>query len=313
MAEWSSLGLDFVTLRVFKAAVEEKSFANAAEREHIAASAISRRISEFENRIGITLLERHDRGVKPTAAGKVLMRHVESLFDIVQGTMSDLQSMTQGQTGEVRILANLATISSTLPETLGNIQKEHSGISLKLEQCNSEASLQRIRHGGADIAIVSGCDNFQGLTAFEYATEPLVLAVPPDHILCEKRDGLTIKDLKNVNYIGLRSNLQLHDLIVRKAIGYGFELQTTIIVDGFDSVGKYVAAGLGVAVMPECHAIEATQARGTVMIRLLDDWAIRKTHICAKSVSSLAPSVRIVLNAMLDEKSLSKIEQGYNI
>ena len=93
MAEWRSLGLDFVTLRVFKAAVEEQSFIGAAEREHLAASAISRRIAEMEARLGIELLRRHDRGVEPTQAGRVLMRHLESLFDIVAVTLSDLESL----------------------------------------------------------------------------------------------------------------------------------------------------------------------------------------------------------------------------
>jgi DNA-binding transcriptional LysR family regulator len=117
MAEWRNLGLDFVTLRVFKAAVEERSLVSAAEREHLAPSAISRRISDFEARLGITLLRRHDRGVEPTAAGQLLMRHVEALFNIVDMTMADLESLSLGQTGSVKILANLSTISGADAES----------------------------------------------------------------------------------------------------------------------------------------------------------------------------------------------------
>src|SRR4051812_39096145 len=52
---WAAIGLDLVTLRVFKAAVEERSLARAAEREHLALSALSRRIADMEARLGTTL------------------------------------------------------------------------------------------------------------------------------------------------------------------------------------------------------------------------------------------------------------------
>ena len=53
---WAALGLDLVTLRVFKAAVEERSLARAADRERLALSALSRRIAEMEARLGTALL-----------------------------------------------------------------------------------------------------------------------------------------------------------------------------------------------------------------------------------------------------------------
>ena len=302
MADWRSLGLDFVTLRVFKAAVEEQSFVSAAEREHLAASAISRRIADLEARLGIELLRRHDRGVELTPAGKVLMRHVKSLFDIVEVTLSDLESLTLGRSGEVRVSASLSAISSTLPRIIGEIKAEHPNLDLRLEQNNSEETLVSLHRGTADIGFVSGIDVVDGLTSFEILAEPLRVVLPRSHALATRSDGLKFADLTEVDYIGLRKDLALQQLISRKAIGHDMQMRITVTVDGFESLAKYVAMGMGVSIMPKFHADDAAKAHGVVAVPLLEEWAERKTHVCVKSIASLSPASKIVLEAILGEK-----------
>lgn len=300
MAHWRSLGLDFVTLRVFKAAVEEKSFVNAAEREHLAASAISRRIAELEGRLGIALLRRHDRGVEPTPAGHALMKHVESLFEIVEVMLNDLEALTLGETGEVRLLANLSTISSVLPPVLGRILREHADIDLHLEQRNSEDALIAVQRGTADIAFVTGVEIPPDVTAFEFMRDRLSLVLPASHPLCERPGSLGMPDLRGVNYIALRNDLALQDLIRRKATGEGFELAVSVIADGFDSLAKFVAAGMGITIIPNCHAREAQGKYDLEVLPLDEDWAERGTFVCVKSVAALGPAARLVLEKILD-------------
>lgn len=61
--------MDLPFLRVFVAAVEERSLARAGEREHVGTSAASKRMAELERQVGTRLLVRHGRGVTPTPAG----------------------------------------------------------------------------------------------------------------------------------------------------------------------------------------------------------------------------------------------------
>ena len=71
---------DPTSLRLFVAVCEERNIANAARREAIVPSAVSKRISQMELEAGVTLLERGRRGVSVTAAGEVLWRYArESL------------------------------------------------------------------------------------------------------------------------------------------------------------------------------------------------------------------------------------------
>lgn len=302
MADWRSLGLDFVTLRVFKAAVEEESFVGAAEREHLAASAISRLIAEMEARLGIELLRRHDRGVQPTQAGRVLLRHVDSLFDIVAVTLSELESLTEGKTGEVRIVASMSMVTSTLPKILGRIRNDFADIDLRLEQGNSEDIIAHLRHGAADIGFISGLTPPDDMTSYQFVSEPLEIVVAADHAFSSHVDGIRFGALDKCDYVALRGTLALQKLVERKAIGQGVELRQTAVVDGFDPLLKYVEADMGIAIMPRFHAREGAAHRAVVSVPLLEDWAVRTTYVCVNSVARLGPAARLVLDAILSQR-----------
>jgi len=302
MADWRSLGLDFVTLRVFKAAVEEQSLVAAAEREHLAASAISRRIAEFESRLGIELLRRHDRGVEPTAAGKVLMRHVKSLFDVVEVTLSDLESLTLGHTGEVRISASLSMISSLLPPILGEVRAAHPGIDLQVEQENSEDILTGLSRGTTDIGFISGIPAPDSLTCFDFIAEPLEVILPAAHPLAGLTEGVRLSQLTISDYVGLHSDLALQRLICRNAVGQEIDLRAIVTVGGFDTLARYVAVGMGVSIVPRFHACEACKLHGLVRLPLLEEWAVRKTQVCVRSVTHLSAAAKGVLDTILHKR-----------
>ena len=80
--------IDPTSLRLFIAGVREKSIAAAAERHHIAAAAVSRRLSDLEQTLGTVLLERTNRGVEPTPAGR-------SLVSLAQTALNELERIPQ--------------------------------------------------------------------------------------------------------------------------------------------------------------------------------------------------------------------------
>src|SRR5690349_6042697 len=75
-----AMRLDPTSLRLFVRIVEEGTIARAAEREHIAAAAVSKRMSELEDTLRTPLLIRTNKGVEATAAGRVLLRLARSVL-----------------------------------------------------------------------------------------------------------------------------------------------------------------------------------------------------------------------------------------
>ena len=83
-----NIRIDILTLQLFVAIVEEQSIAKAAEKKHIAVSAVSRRISDMEEMLKVDLLYRHSKGIEPTSAGFALLDHARTIL----GNLSQLQT-----------------------------------------------------------------------------------------------------------------------------------------------------------------------------------------------------------------------------
>ena len=68
--------LDPVSLRLFVAVMEENTIAAAAAREHLAASAVSRRLADLEGALQVELFTRSNRGTEPTAAAAMVLSSI---------------------------------------------------------------------------------------------------------------------------------------------------------------------------------------------------------------------------------------------
>ena len=97
---------DLTTLRMFLAVYRQGNMTKAAEREHIAPSAISKRIQDLELAIGAPLFYRHARGMTATPAGEALARHTAELFDDVNRMAAELSVFSAGEEGQARIHAH---------------------------------------------------------------------------------------------------------------------------------------------------------------------------------------------------------------
>jgi DNA-binding transcriptional LysR family regulator len=100
-----SRDIDPYTLRLFVEAAKEGSIGRTAEREHIAASALSRRIALLEHAIGVPLLERSSRGVALTDAGRIVFERGSKVDDAIRDLVRDVQLLTGQVWGTLRLFA----------------------------------------------------------------------------------------------------------------------------------------------------------------------------------------------------------------
>ena len=109
---------DLTTLRMFLAVYRQGNMTKAAEREHIAPSAISKRIQDLELEIGTPLFYRHARGMTATPAGDALARHTAGLFDDVNRMAAELSVFSKGEEGQARLHAHQSAVVQHLPQEL---------------------------------------------------------------------------------------------------------------------------------------------------------------------------------------------------
>jgi DNA-binding transcriptional LysR family regulator len=125
---------DPVSLRLFVAVCEERNIARAAERQAIAPSAVSKRISAMEAETGTQLLRRGRRGVVTTAAGDVLLRYARELLQSMDRAHAELGAFAAGVQGHVRVFASLSAIAECLPEDIGAFVRRYDKVRVSLDE-----------------------------------------------------------------------------------------------------------------------------------------------------------------------------------
>jgi LysR family nitrogen assimilation transcriptional regulator len=91
--------MQFRQLRYYVKIVDAGSFSRAAALIHIAQPALSQQIAELEARLGVSLLQRSARGVRPTAAGEILYREAFAILkqlDQLPGIVRSSNGVAQG-------------------------------------------------------------------------------------------------------------------------------------------------------------------------------------------------------------------------
>src|ERR1700759_1887487 len=107
--------MQFRQLRYFVKIVEAGSFSRAASIVHVAQPALSQQVAELEERLGVALLQRSARGVRPTAAGEIFYREASAILRQLDQVPATARSDPDQPEGVV----NLGLVSSLAPGLVG--------------------------------------------------------------------------------------------------------------------------------------------------------------------------------------------------
>lgn len=286
---------DLTTLKLFLAVVEEHSITRAAEREHITAPAISKRITELETALGVQLFDRLPKGIRATAAGEALAADVRSIFAILDRTENKLSEYADGNRGRIRIHANPSGISGALPAALREYLDTHPRVGIQLEEKHSVDVVRAVVEGEADIGIFAPHVPAEGLTVQPWQAIRLMLITPQEHVLA-KRKTISLAEAAAHDFVSLSDASSIGNLVLRVAAEQGVALKHRLQVDGFDGLRRMVQAGLGLAVLPEHCALPYSKAMGFHCIRLSDSWARYRLNICTREPRTLSMAARLLLS-----------------
>lgn len=286
--------VDFVTLRLFVAVADERSLTRAAEREHLALAAVSKRISDLEGQLGVSLLYRQPKGVELTPAGHALLHHARNLLDGLQQMDADLSEFSQGVKGHVRIHANTSAVIEFLPEDLSAFARLHPEVKIDLEERVSNDTLRALREGLTDIGVFAGHMPAEDLQVFGYREDSLVLVTPREHPLAAL-ESIALRDAAGFDFIGLQQDASLHVLLHQSAQQMGMPLRLRIQVRSFEAICRMIHTGMGIGVLPEQVVRNYLPALDVAIIPLVDPWARRELKIGVRSLESLSVTARQLL------------------
>lgn len=286
--------IDLTSLQLFVAVCELGSIGKAAEREFIAASAVSKRISDLEATLSTPLLYRHARGVALTPAGESLLHHARSVLFSLEKMQGELSEYAGGVRGHVRVHASISAIVQFLPEDLGAFIQKHSEVKIDLEEHLSTEVVRAVQEGAADLGICNTTDGAGSLQTLAYKTDQLVLIVPQAHELLACT-AIKFEDALDFDQVGLHANSSIYLAIRQAAAAVGRTIKLRIHVTGLEAMCRMIQNGLGVGVMPR-RAFELLHGAGHLhAITLTDVWATRSIDLVARDFSTLPVTARLLV------------------
>lgn len=286
--------VDLTSLHLFVAVVETGSIGKAAEREFIAPSAVSKRLSDLETALDTALLYRHARGVDLSPAGETFLHHARSVLFSLEKMQGELSEYAQGVRGHVRMHANISAIVQFLPEDLGAFIKLHEHIKIDLEEHVSTEVIAAVHEGTADIGICNPSVGVGGLQVRPYRHDNLMLVVPAGHELSEF-SALDFEASLQYDHIGLQSNSSIY-LAMRRAAGLaGKNIALRMQVTGLDAMCRMIHNGLGLGLIPDRAFALMRGVGDLVAIPLRDAWAKRDIQIVARDFATLPLTTRMLV------------------
>ena len=296
--------LDFSSLHLFVAVCECGSIGRAAQQEYMAASAVSKRLSDLEALFHTPLLQRLPRGVAPTAAGLCLLHHARAMIQQLHHMHSELDEYAEGVRGHVRVHASISATLQFLPEDLGSFSQIHSHIKIDLQEQLSVQVLQAVQNGQADVGIGSFIHGFSNLQTQPYRQDQLAVVMPRQHALAQ-RSTLLFSDTLHEDHVGLHDDSSVLQAMQHAAQMAGLPIRLRMQVSGLDAMCRMIANGLGLGVMPY-RAFELMGAtHGLVAVPLEDTWAKRQLWLVAQDFARLPHPAKLLCEHLLKHSSTS--------
>ncbi|MET0507802.1 MAG: LysR family transcriptional regulator [Burkholderiaceae bacterium] len=285
---------DLTSLAIFVAVADAANLTRAAAQQHLAVSAISKRITELEELAGTTLLQRHARGVTLTPAGQSLLHYARQMLQLVERMHGELSEYAGGLKGVIRVQASTSALVQFLPAELQSFLGRYPMIRLQIEERTGAAIVRAVVEGNADLGILGNHTPLRGLVSLPYHIDRLALAVPRSHPLA-RRKTVRFAETLEFDFVGPHAESSLWALMTEAAQGADRTIEPRIQVSSFECMCLLVESGLGIALLPERVIARHVELRQVSMVRLGDPWAQRQIVIVVRDLDSMASTTRALI------------------
>ena len=295
--------LNVARLKVLSEVARQGSFSAAADELSYTQSAVSQQIAALEAETGMTLLERRPRGVRLTNAGRTLVEHTEGILTRLRAAEEELSEIAGLRGGELR-MASFPTAGATLmPVAIAGFREAYPEVRLTLAEGEPEEIAPRLDAGEFDLALLfefsppderpageaksptadtknpavdpknpavdtktaAGAPARARLKRVELLEDPMHLALPRAHPLAGKR-SLRLEELRGEAWVQTSESSPCARHVVHSCRAAGFEPVVAFESDDYQTVQGLVAAGVGVALIPE---LALSVVREDIVVRTL--------------------------------------------
>jgi DNA-binding transcriptional LysR family regulator len=291
--------LNVTRIGVLREVARHGSFSGAAESLGYTQPAVSRQVATLEAETGTVLVKRAPNGARLTDAGEVLVRHADAIFGALDDAESELRAVMGLEAGRVRLATFSSAAASIVPLAIARFRAIHPSVELAVEMLEEEESIPRIRCGELDIALSNDADSTPGelIERIHLFNDPMYVALPTGHRLAQ-RPKLRLRDLADEPWmLGTTDTCPDARMFKRACHAAGFEPNIAFENDDYHALLGFVAAGVGIALIPD---LAARAARQDLVIRSLGGGAPVRQVIAVVPTGYRAPAAEAMLDVLLE-------------
>jgi DNA-binding transcriptional LysR family regulator len=302
--------LDVRKLLLLRELARRDTIAAVAEALCYTPSAVSQQLAALERDAGVPLLQRTGRRVSLTPAGAALAGQTEEILALLERAAAGLAAARTGLAGPLRIGAFPTAMRTVLPAALVALGRDHPGLELMVTELDPAAVPDALRSGALDVALVHEYEFVPAPRDPALDTEPLLEEAiylasagrPPTYLASAGPPATVGEDTVPADPVGghrdspwimASPGTLCHTMAVRACQAAGFTPRIRHHADDFFTVLALVAAGQGVALVPQLGAIGPPP--GVVLTELP---ARRRTHVAYRNGTRDHPPVSACIAAI---------------
>ncbi len=285
-------------LRLLREVAAQGTITAAAETLGYTSSAVSQQLASLERACGVPVLERVGRNVRLTDAGRELVRRANGLLADAEEALVAVERVGNAVQGVVEAAIYESVANSLLPALLGELRLRYPDLELRTRQIDPDAAIDELVHGTIDLAF-----------AIDYPIAPV--PAPPDierwtiihdrfHLIVAESDPLDsptveLADLVDRRFICSPTEMSCGRWVLAACREAGFEPLIAHALDDYTASLKLVAAGEGVALVPDLGLIEPPPG---IRVLELAEPLTRSIQLAVRRSSAQRPALTAIRDAL---------------
>lgn len=296
-------------LRYFVQIADTGSIRTAATKVRIAQSALSRQVAALENELGVTLLERHARGVTPTHAGARLRERAISVLSQIEDIRAEIMAEGDTPAGTASIGVSAGTSRLLYGRLVEHFTDAYPRIKLNLIEGATYLLLEGLDTGRIDLAVMIDPEPRASLTFEPLATEQVYLVGALDDPRLPATPAM-VSDLDKLPLILMPRPAGSRMSFERAGAAAGIKLNVVYEIDNQDVVKDMIGRRLGFGLLPYSTVervlkqknLGAIPVEGLILSRTL---VSRADHAATPAVATLASGIRMEFEKLISEQAFS--------
>ena len=268
-------------LKTFTEVIKTGNFSEVAKKMGVSQPAISFQIQRLERDLGVRLIDRWQKSIALTEAGKILLAFAQSVEKERERLIHDIDQLREEIAGDLVITASTIPGEYIVPKILSEFKIQHPYVEIQMMISDSLSVISGVQEGIYEVGFCGIAPKDSGLESFEMGDDEIVLIVPPEHPFF-KRDKIVLSEIVREPLIfreqtsGTRRNLET---LLEKSGVDSAQLKPRMVLNTSQAVVSAVESGIGIAFVSNL-AIKKSLALGLVKTVAVEGMKLKRDFFC---------------------------------